>query len=268
MSKTWTNALVGLRVQQGELDLEARPDVPEWRAAADDPRARIGWTDLLSMTAGLAWNEDYDDPNSDALRMLFGSVDHAAVHACQPVAAVPGTTYCYASGCTNLISRLLRATFADDRAYWAFPRTALFAPLGMRSAVLETDPSGTFVGSSYGFATARDWARFGLLLQDDGMVGERQLLPSDWLARSTRPAPGSDGEFGWHVWLNADPDGDGPRERMWPDLPADLLHLDGHEGQYCAVFPTERIVVVRLGCTKRGGFGLTALLRAVQAACR
>lgn len=267
MTKTWVNVLVGLRVQQGALDLDAPPAVAEWRADADD-RAAIGWSHLLSMTAGLAWNEDYDDPNGDALRMLFGSTDHAATYTQQPPIAEPGTVYCYASGATNLICRLLRRTFADDGAYWAFPRTALFEPLGMRSAVLETDPSGTFVGSSYGFATARDWARFGLLLQDDGMVAGRRLLPEGWIARSARPAPASDGRFGWHVWLNADPDGAGPRQRMWPDLPADLMHLDGHEGQYCVVMPTDRLVVVRLGCTKRGGFGLRALLRDVVAACR
>lgn len=267
MSKTLVNALVGIRVQQGALDLDAPPDVAEWRAA-DDPRGTIRWSHLLSMTSGLDWHEDYDDPRGPALQMLFDSSDHGGVFAAQSAVAQPGEEYRYSSGCTNLVCRLLRGTFADDRAYWAFPRTALFEPLGMRSSLLETDPSGTFVGSSYGFATARDWARFGQLLADDGMVGERRLLPPGWIARSATAAPASDGRFGWHVWLNADPDGDGPRERMWPDLPADLLHLDGHEGQYCVVMPAAKLVIVRLGCTKNGGFGLHALLRSVLAACR
>ncbi len=267
MSKTLVNALVGIRSQRGALHPDARPDVPEWRADPDDPRQDIRVHHLLAMTAGLAWNEDYDDPSSDALRMLFGSADHAAEYVRRPRTAAPGTAYRYSSGSTNLICRLLRRTFADDHEYWAFPRTALFEPLGMRSAVLETDPSGTFVGSSYGFASARDWARFGQLLADDGMVGDRRLLPAGWVARSATPAPASDGRFGWHLWLNADPDGDGPRQRMWPDLPADLLHLDGHEGQYCVVMPTAQLVIVRLGCTKNGGFGLHALLRDVLAAC-
>ncbi|MBL8727257.1 MAG: serine hydrolase [Planctomycetes bacterium] len=268
MSKTLVDALVGIRVQQGELDLAAAPDVPEWRLDPDDRRRDIRLEHLLTMTAGLAWNEDYDDPNSDALRMLLGSGDHAAEYARQPLVAEPGREYRYASGSTNLICRLLRRTFASDTDYWAFPRAALFEPLGMRSALLETDPSGTFVGSSYGFATARDWARFGQLLADDGMVGGRRLLPVGWVARSATPTPASGGRFGWHLWLNADPDGDGPRQRMWPDLPADLLHLDGHEGQYCVVMPQAQLVIVRLGCTKSGGFGLHALLRDVHAACR
>lgn len=268
MSKTLVNALVGIRVQQGELDPDAALDVPEWRLAPDDERRHIRLSHLLSMTAGLRWNEDYDDTGSDALRMLFGSGDHAAVYAQQPVVASPGTGFVYASGSTNLICRLLRGTFASDAAYHAFPHEALFAPLGMHSAVLETDASGTFVGSSYGFATARDWARFGLLLAADGVVGDRRLLPTGWVARSATPAPGSNGTFGWHVWLNADPDGEGPHQRPWPDLPPDLLRLDGHEGQYCAVLPTEQLVVVRLGCSKHGGFDLRALLRAAITACR
>jgi CubicO group peptidase (beta-lactamase class C family) len=242
--------------------------VAEWRIDADDARRQIRWPHLLSMTAGLQWNEDYDDADSDALRMLFASTDHAGLYAQQRVVAPPGTVYRYASGCTNLICRLVRRSFASDQDYWAFPRDSLFAPLGMRSAVLETDPAGTFVGSSYGFATARDWARLGLLLANDGMVGERRLLPAGWLARSATPTPDSEGRFGWHLWLNADPDGDGPRQRMWPDLPADLVHLDGHEGQYCVVMPQAQVVIVRLGCTKRGGFGLHAMLRDVLAACR
>jgi CubicO group peptidase (beta-lactamase class C family) len=268
MSKTLVNALVGIRVQQGELDLEAPPDVPEWRVTENDPRRQVTWPHLLSMTSGLEWHEDYDDPRGPALQMLFDSADHGGVFAAQPSTAAPGTTFRYSSGCTNLICRLLRGTFASDLDYRAFPRTALFEPLGMRSAVLETDPSGTFVGSSYGFATARDWARFGQFLADDGKVGDRRLLPSGWMTRSATPAADSDGRFGWQLWLNADPDGEGPRQRMWPDLPADLLHLDGHEGQYCVVMPAAQLVIVRLGCTKNGGFGLHALLRDVLAACK
>jgi CubicO group peptidase (beta-lactamase class C family) len=267
MTKTIVNALVGIRVRQGELDLDAPLRVPEW-SAEGDPRHNIRLPHLLTMSSGLSWNEDYADPNSDALRMLFRSADHAAVYAQQPVAKPPGVDFEYASGSTNLICRILRTTFANDDEYWAFPREALFAPLGMRSAVLETDPSGTFVGSSYGFATARDWARFGQLYANDGVAPNgKRLLPEGWIARSAVPHPDSRGRCGMHLWLNADPDGDGPLDRPWPDLPADLLRMDGHEGQYVTVLPTQQLVVVRLGCTKQGGFDLRALLRAVLEAC-
>ncbi|MBX3462547.1 MAG: serine hydrolase [Planctomycetes bacterium] len=266
MSKTLVGALVGARVQQGQIDLERAPDVPEWQEA-DDGRRRIRFGDLLAMTAGLAWNESYDDPRSDVLRMLFASADHGAEYARQPPVAPPGERFAYTSGGTNLICRLLRQTFADDRDYWAFPRTALFEPLGMHHTLLETDPSGTLVGSSYGFATARDWARFGLFLADGGHAAGAQILPEGWWQRMTAPAPGSDGRFGWHLWLNVAPDGDRARPRPWPDLPPDLVHLDGHEGQYCVVVPSRRFVLVRLGCTKAGGFDLRGLVRAALAAC-
>jgi len=197
---------------------------------------------------------------------LFGSSDHGGVYALQPQNRPPGTESRYSSGCTNLLCRILRSTFASDAEYWAFPRRTLFAPLGMRSALLETDPSGTFVGSSYGFMCARDWARFAMLYAHDGEVAGRRVLPKGWVAQSARSRV-SAGRFGDHIWLNADPDGDGPRERAWSDVPADLLRMDGHEGQYAIIMPTEQIVIVRLGCTKNRGFDLHGLARSVHRAC-
>lgn len=264
MTKTLTHALLGVRVQQGQLDPAAPLPVPEW--PIDDPRRAIRLADLLAMRGGLAWNEDYDDADSTALRMLFGSSDHAAVYADCAREHAPGEQFVYASGASNLLCRVLRSTFATDLEYWAFPRQHLFQRLGMRTAVLETDPSGTFVGSSYGFASARDWARLGMLYAADGMFAGERILPAGWVASARQPHPGGDGRYGAHVWLNADPDGSGPRQRGWPELPADLLRMDGHEGQYCAVFPSEQLVVVRLGCTKNGGFDLRGLLRSALAA--
>lgn len=263
MTKTLTHALLGVRVLQGALPTAAPLPVPEWR---DDDRHTTRLDDLLTMTAGLGWREDYDDPRSDVLRMLFASSDHAAVYAAMPRTAARGVSFVYSSGATNLLCRVLRTTFDDDRAYWAFPATALFAPLGMRSAVLETDPSGTFVGSSYGFATARDWARLALLYAGDGVFCGRRLLPPGWVAAATTAHPASGGRFGRHLWLNGDPDGDGPAAARWPELPPDLVHLDGHEGQYGVVIPSRELVVVRLGCTKSGGFDLRRLLQALLAA--
>lgn len=265
MTKTWTHALLGRRVQQGKFDPLAPLPVAEWQAA-DDPRAQLTCGDLLAMRGGLRWNESYTSPDSDALRMLFGSSDHAAVYAQQPAVEPPGTVFCYASGATNLLCRVLRGTFASDLEYWAFPRLDLFLPLGMRSAVLETDPNGTFVGSSYGFASARDWARFGLLYAHDGVWAGQRLLPAGWIARAATAGKDGDGDFGEHLWLNADPDGDGPRQRQWPDVPADLLRCDGHEGQYVLIVPSLELVAVRLGCTKAGGFDVHGFTRALCAA--
>lgn len=262
MSKTLLHALLGVRVQQGKLDPKAPLPIPAWRTA-NDGHERITVDDLLAMRSGLAWREDYDDPDSDALRMLFRTGDSAAVYAAMPVAEAPGARFVYSSGASNLLAYLLRRSFADDREYWAFPRQSLFAPLGMRTAVLEADASGTFVASSFGFASARDWARLGMLYADDGMVDGERLLPKGWVAAASTPPANGDGRYGLHLWLDRDPDGDGPRAREWPDLPDDVMHMDGHEGQYVVVFPRQQLVVVRLGCTKNGGFDLHALLRSV-----
>lgn len=264
MSKTLLHALLGVRVQQGKLDPNAPLPVPAWRAATDGHET-IAFGDLLAMRSGLAWREDYDDPDSDALRMLFRTGDSAAVYAAMPVAEPPGTRFVYCSGASNLLALVLRRSFADDRDYWAFPRQ-LFTRLGMRTAVLEADASGTFVASSFGFASARDWARLGQLYCDDGMVDGERVWPQDWLTAARTPHPRGDGRFGLHLWLDRDPDGAGPQSREWPDLPDDVMHMDGHEGQFVVVFPTQQLVVVRLGCTKNGGAGLHALLRSVLAA--
>lgn len=265
MTKTLVHALLGVRVRQGELDPGAPLPVPTWRRATDG-RERIRLHDLLAMQSGIAWREDYDDPRSDALRMLFRSGDAAQVYASQPLEAAPGTRFVYASGATNLLCLVLRRSFADDRDYWAFPRTHLFAPLGMQTAVLEADASGTFVGSSFGFASARDWARLGLLYADDGQVDGVPILPPGWVAAARCAPAGGDGRFGLHLWIDVDPDGDGPAGREWPDLPTDVFHMDGHEGQYVVVVPSRQLVVVRLGCTKNGGFDLRGLVRKVLAA--
>ncbi|MCR9248203.1 MAG: beta-lactamase family protein [bacterium] len=264
MTKTLVDALVGIRVRQGKLALDRALATSDW--PADDPRRKLTIADLLGMHSGLAWNESYEDSKSDALRMLFHSPDHGAVQLGKELAHAPRARFQYSSGTTNLLCRELRATFASDAEYWAFPRDQLFAPLGMHRALIETDPSGTFVGSSYGFATARDWARVGMLYAQDGMFAGKRILPAGWVARATTPIPASQGIYGSQIWLNADPDGDGPRQRRWADLPANLFYLDGYEGQTVVGLPTEQLVIARLGCTKAGGMGIRRLLRDVLAA--
>jgi CubicO group peptidase (beta-lactamase class C family) len=266
MTKTIVNALIGIRIGQGRLDPKAPLPVPEWRGDGD-PRRQLRLEHLLRMDSGLHWSEDYADPQALVLRMLFSATDYASVAAAEGLVRAPGKSFEYSSGTANLLCRILRTTFASDADYWAFPRQALFAPLCMRSARIETDPSGTFVGSSFGFATARDWARFGMLWAQDGVWNGARVLPEGWVAASCTPTPGSHGSFGQHVWLNALPADPQERAERWEDLPRDMLHMDGHEGQYVFVFPAQQLVIVRLGCTQRGGFDLHGLLTAVFAAC-
>jgi hypothetical protein len=262
MSKTIAGLLVGLRAHEGKLDLQQAPGTVDWPTG--DERRAIRLHHLLSMTSGLAWNESYSDPESTALRMLFGSADSGAAAAAAAKQSAPGTEFRYSSGSTNLLCREFRATFADARESWSYARDRLFAPLGMRRAVLETDAAGNLVGSSFGFATARDWARLGMLFVGDNAGG--RVVPPEVIAAMCAPAPGTDGRYGRQLWLNVDPDGEGPRSRPWPGLPTDAVALLGFQGQYVYALPSLRVVVVRLGCTKSGEDGALALAAAVAAA--
>ena len=264
MSKTVAMVLLGMRARDGQV-LEGPLPVPEWQGP-DDPRAAIALDQLLRMQSGLEWRESYDDPSAPALQMLFHSDDCGAVAAAQPLAHPPGEVHQYSSGTTNLLCRELRRTFACDADYWRYPRL-LFDAISARSMVLEPDPSGTFVGSSFVFATARDWARLGQFLLQDGITDGVRLLPEGWLAAARQPTPGSRGQFGRHLWLNTPAVAGESASREWPDLPADLFHLDGHEGQFVFVLPAQQLVIVRLGCIKQGRFDLHGLLRDVLAAC-
>ena len=228
MSKSVTNALVGILAGRGALDVRAPAPVPEWRGP-DDPRGAITLDHLLRMVSGLAFEERYA-PLADATDMLYGSADFGAFAAAKALIHPPGSHWSYSTGTTNIVSRIVRRAVGGDSVdYLSFPRRELFTKLGMLSAVMEPDPSGTIVGSSYTVATARDWARFGQLYLDDGVWNGERILPAGWVHYSTTPtAAAPDGRYGAHWWLNSGPEGR-PSERRWPALPADLYFADGFQ---------------------------------------
>ncbi len=245
MTKSALGALVGTLVGDGRLALDAKALLPEW-SAPGDARAGITLEDLLRMRSGLRFSEVYSDPLSDVTRMLFDGPDAAGFAASRPAAHPPGTHWQYASGTTNILSLIARRALGED-AYPSWPRRALFDPLGMRSAVFETDAAGTFVGSSFLFATARDWARFGLLHAQDGVWAGTRLLPEGWVARVTTPTPQAPhARYGAHWWLRLS-DALGGATPAARRLPADAFHALGHEGQCLSVVPSRGLVVVRLG---------------------
>jgi len=256
MSKSITSTLVGLRVKQGKLDIHAPAPVPEWQNP-NDPRKDITLNHLLQMSSGLEFDETYEsDPLSDVNTMLFTKEDMGAFAAGFPLQAEPGTVWSYSSGTTNIISRIIRHSFDSDEEYLAFPRQALFNKIGMRNAVLEPDASGTFSGASYCYATARDWARFGLLCLNNGVWEGEQILPEDWVEYTTTPAPTSrKGEYGAQFWLNKGSPED-PKDRNYPKLPRDAFFCLGHNSQSITVIPSKQLVVVRLGWTTKGGWNL------------
>jgi len=249
MTKSVTNAMVGILVKQGKLDIYESAPVPEWRGSAD-PRSAITVDQLLRMSSGLKFVEAYEsDAASDCVRMLFQEPDMGAFAASMPLAAAPDTTWSYSSGTTNIIQRIIRQTLGDDKDYYTFVREALFDKLGMMHTLIETDASGTFVGSSFMYASGRDWARIGLLFLNDGIWQGKHLLPEGWVKYSITPTLKAEkGRYGAHFWLNAGTSGR-PEDRDFPSLPTDLFYMSGHDGQMVAIIPGSRLVIVRLGYT-------------------
>ena len=247
MTKTVTAALVGTLVRDGRLDTQREGLFPAW---AGDGRRAIATAQLLSMSSGLQFNENYGSV-SDITRMLYLEPDMAAFARGKPLEQPVGGRFNYASGSSVLLARLWQDA-APDGASLAWPRQALFGPLGMRSAVMEADARGTFVGSSYLYATGRDWARFALLLLQDGRWNGQALLPEGWVLRMRTPSQAAPAEYtDGQMWLHGPragtPEGQTPGAAF--ALPRDTVWMNGHDGQAIALVPSRGLAVVRLGLT-------------------
>ena len=274
MTKTVTGMLThklaaesGLSLDAAVVDAFLPGREPGW--AADwrrDGRRSIKVSDLMYMRDGLATTEDYQ-PWGSVPHMLWGTPDAAAWAASHPAEAAPGTRWRYLSASANILAAVARARFASDAQYWAYPRKALFDPIGAKSAVLETDAAGNWVGSSYLWASVGDWARLGQLMLQDGRWGEQQVLPAGWLARASTPAT-SEGEgrgYGALSWLYGNPQAGLCRSQA--GVPSDTVVMGGHWGQIVAVVPSRDAVVVRLGWTfKQGQFDACKLIADVLSA--
>jgi CubicO group peptidase (beta-lactamase class C family) len=218
--------------------------LPDWLG---DARSAITLDELLRMTSGLAFNEGYKSNTSDVTQMLFASGNAAGFAAEKPLIAMPGARWHYSSGSSNIVMLVLRRTFDSDAEYLRFPRERLFKPLGMRSAVIEPDASGTFIGSSLMYASARDWARLGLLLAQGGVWQGQQLLPKDWVAYMLSPTPQSpDKDYGAQIWLTLPESGD-------KTLAEGAAYMLGFDQQIVAVIPSRDLVIVRLGLARTEG---------------
>ena len=241
MAKSITQALVGFAVADGLLDVHAPAAVPEWAGSAD-PRRTITVDHLLRMCSGLAFREDYvDDRVSDVMAMLFGpgQGDMAAFAAGFPLDHPPGTVFNYSSGTTNILARLVGDLYGGREGVEALLGDRLLGPLGMTSATPKFDAVGTFVGSSYVYATARDFARFGELYLHEGRAGGRPVLPAEWITyaetESAVPSGPDEQPYGAHWW-------------RFPKVPGSFA-AQGYEGQRTLVVRELDLVVVRLGKT-------------------
>jgi CubicO group peptidase (beta-lactamase class C family) len=248
MTKTITNALVGVLVKQGKLKVDETAPVAEWK---QDDRSKITLNNLLQASSGLAWEEVYAGP-STATNMLFRKKDAGAFAAQSKLEHEPNTKWYYSSGTTNIISRIVRQAVDDD--YYAFPHREIFGKIGVQSMVIEPDASGTFVGSSFSYATARDWARFGQLYLNDGLWNGERIFPEGWVKYSTTPAPAAPvGEYGAQIWLNAGNKSNSNNKRF-ADVPNDMYLMDGFEGQCVVTVPSKNVVIVRLGLSQKREF--------------
>ncbi|MVA97123.1 serine hydrolase [Nitratireductor sp. CAU 1489] len=263
MTKTVTAAILGTVIAEGKLAQGQENLLEIWNG---DERSAITLADLMAMSSGLAFNEDYGDV-TDVTRMLYLEPDMAGFAAAKPLAAEPGTTFSYSSGTTLILSRLWQDALGEPQAALDWPREALFDRIGMASAVLEADASGTFVGSSYLYATARDWARFGQLLLQEGRWNGTDVLPLGYVAWMRQAAPASDDAYGRGLlWLHG-PRGTTPEGTHADDgfnLPEDAFWLLGHDGQTVTVLPSQGLVVVRMGLTpSKLGYKPQALVEAL-----
>jgi CubicO group peptidase (beta-lactamase class C family) len=213
----------------------------------------------MQASSGLAWQEIYAGA-STATNMLFRKKDAGAFAAASKVETAPNTKWYYSSGTTNIISRITKQTIGEAD-YHVFPYREIFNKIGAYSMVIEPDPSGTFIGSSFSYATARDWARFGLLYLNDGVWNNERILPEKWVKYSTTPADAApQGEYGAQIWLNAG-NKKNPNDKRFPDVPNDMYLMDGFEGQNVVMVPSKDVVIVRLGLSQKREFDTNAFVR-------
>jgi CubicO group peptidase (beta-lactamase class C family) len=249
MAKSFTNALVGVLVKEGRMEVSAPAEIEEWKG---DERNKITLNDLLQMQSGLEWNEDYGS-RSDVNVMLHCKGDMDSFAFGQPLQYAPGTHWYYSSGTSNIISYLIREKFETDSAYYDFAYSRLFHKIGIDDAVFEVDGAGRFVASSYLYATVRDYARFGLLFLNDGIFNGERILPERWVDYTRLPALASNSEYGALFWLNAGGE--------LASAPASMYMCVGHDGQRIFILPEQELIVVVLGYSPKGSMDFDKLLK-------
>lgn len=251
MTKSLTGTFFGILQKQGKIDIMKPAPIAEWK---NDERSKITLNDLLHMNSGLEWEEDYGKI-SDVTKMLFIAEDMTTPQIDKPLVGKPNNTWNYSSGTTNLLSGILRKQFKTHQDYLDFWYSSLFDKIGMNSALVEVDMKGNFVGSSYGWATTRDWAKFGLLYLHKGNWNGEQLFDESWAKYVATPTNTSNGQYGAQFWLNA-----GGR---FPNAPKDMFYASGYQGQMVAIFPSHDLVIVRMGLKEDPEFDFNGLLSGI-----
>ena len=260
MAKSVTAVLVGMMVADGRLALDEPAIVPEWQTPRDG-RAKITLRHLLHMSSGLDHTEMAEGGieifDADTPRMLFldGRENVARYAETRPLEAKPGDKFEYSSATSHILSDIMTRSLTDSKdpaerrdAMLEYARGRLFEPLGMTSAIPEFDRNGTMLGGSIIHATARDWAKFGEFLRNNGTVRAAQMMPTSW-TRFMKAQSKNDKSYGAHLWLNHKRN-DGRDQVLFPGrAPSDVFAALGHLGQFVVVSPQHRLTIVRLGNT-------------------
>lgn len=241
MTKSVVNALIGVLTQQGLVTPSMPAPIPEWRGA-DDPRREIEVEHLMRMTSGL----DLDETNSgfDRSSRMYLQDDTAAYAVNARMIAPLGTRWRYSSPTTQILARIIRDAAGGPEQTLALAWRELFNPLGMRQVTLEFDGAGTLLGSTNMLASARDWAKFGLLYLQDGVVGDRRILHEDWVDFCA--AATLDTDYAAGFWTNRS-EHPNARARVQLGIPRDAFFASGDLGQRIVIMPSQKLVVVRLG---------------------
>ena len=248
MTKSVTSAVLGVMEKQGMVDLNDKDLFKEWE---NDDRKNISLANLLNMNSGLEWEENYAKI-CDATKMLFLDSDMSTMQLEKSFVGTPNNSWNYSSGTTNLLSRYIRNQFKSHKEYLDFWYSDLIDKIGMHSMLIETDYSGNYVGSSYGWATARDWAKFGLFYLHNGNWNGEQLLNPSWVEFTKKPTIGSNGVYGGHFWMNAG--------GKYPDVPKDMFSCNGFQGQRLYIIPSKDLVVLRTGLRGESNFDVNQFL--------
>jgi CubicO group peptidase (beta-lactamase class C family) len=251
MTKSITSAMFGILEKQRKFDIDDPAPIPEW---ANDKRKLITTSDLLHMNSGLQWVEDYTTI-SDVSKMLFQAPDMTRSQLEKPAEYKPNMRWNYSSGTTNLLSGILRKQFKTHQEYLDFWYSALIDKIGMNSMVIETDMAGNYVGSSYGWATTRDWSKFGLLYLHKGNWNGEQIFNESWEKYTSTPTNRSEERYGGHFWLNAG--------GSFRDVPRDMYYCSGFQGQMVVIIPSLDLVVVRMGLKEDPEFDFNGMLKGI-----
>ena len=241
MTKSIGNALMGILEKSNKLDIHRTPEIEEWQG---DERRDITIDQLLKMSSGLEWTENYS-ALSDVTKMLYLKDDFPGFAVRSKAKVKPSQEWLYSSGTTNILCEILRSEFDSYDQFLAFPYEALLHQIGMHSVTIELDNAGNHVLSSYAWATARDWTRFGLLYLYKGDWFGKEIFTEDWVAYSTTPAPESNGLYGAQLWLNSS-------GKRLPNVPRDAFYENGFGGQRILIVPSKEMVITILSGNQPG----------------